>query len=336
MSTQAKKIATSSPSSIFQFLQPVNLSKMSSLFSTSLISHLKLLRSFTRSHPLYFSFSIFFFLKLLSLLSPLSIAAASLLLLALLALSPAVTIRDKFPAESDKVSALISVSFDDESESDNEDELFDLGNFEENRILLEESLIRVGFMEGKSVDSAMEEGRLEDKNAANDGKFEGCGAKTDEFVGTRNGSKAADGNHDNGGGGNAERRRTLEYNRKEREWKRTLACKLYEERNQSGEGMDLLWETYEMETMKNEERQGDDSKEKYEKDSEEEEEEEMDEKLCCLQALKLSAGKMNSGIGRPNLMKISKAIKRFGWLKNVSKKVHRGDMHIQKKVSNTS
>lgn len=318
---------------------------MSSLFSTSLISHLKLLRSFTRSHPLYFSFSIFFLPYLLSFLSPLSIAA-SLSLLALLALSPAVTIRDKFLAESDKVSARISVSFDGESESESGDELFDLGNFEENRILSEESLMRfqefrVGFMEEKQVDSAMEV-----KDAANGGKFEECGAKADEFVGTRNGSKAAAGNHDNVGGGNgtstnAESRRTLEYNlvshgymRKEREWKRTLACKLYEERNESGEGMDLLWETYEMETMKKEERQDDDSKEKYENDSEEEEEEEeMDEKLCCLQALKLSAGKMNSGIGRPNLMKISKAIKRFGWLKNVSKKVHRGDIHIQQKIS---
>nr|GMD73154.1 galacturonosyltransferase 8-like [Ipomoea batatas] len=115
----------------------------------------------------------------------------------------------------------------------------------ENRILSEESLmrfqeIRVGFMEEKSVDSAMEV-----KDAANGGKFEECGAKAGEFVGTRNGSKAAVGNHDNVGGGNgtgtnAESRRTLEYNlgshgyrRKEREWKRTLACKLYEERNES-------------------------------------------------------------------------------------------------------
>nr|GMD64246.1 galacturonosyltransferase 8 [Ipomoea batatas] len=194
---------------------------MSSLFSTSLISHLKLL------------------------------------------------------PESDKVSARISVSFDGESESESEDELFDLGNFEENRILLEESLMRfqefrVGFMEKKSVDSGMEI-----KDAANNGKFEECGAKADEFAGTRNGSKAAVGNHDNVGGGNgtstnAESGRTLEYNlgshgyrRKEREWKRTLACKLYEERNES--------------------------------------------------ALKLSAGKMNSGIGRPNLMKISKAIKSFSF-----------------------
>nr|GMD66981.1 Foldase protein like [Ipomoea batatas] len=242
---------------------------MSSLFSTSLISHLKLLRSFTRSHPLYFSFSIFFLPYLLSFLSPLSIAA-SLSLLALLALSPAVTIRDKFLAESDKVSARVSVSFDGESESESENELFDLGNFEEKESLMRFQEIRVGFMEEKSVDSAMEV-----KDAANNGKFEGFGAKADEFVGTRNGSKAAVGNHENVGGGNgtgtnAESRRTLEYNlgshvyrRKEREWKRTLACKLYEERNES--------------------------------------------------ALKLSAGKMNSGIGRPNLMKISKAIKSFSF-----------------------
>jgi hypothetical protein len=40
----------------------------------------------------------------------------------------------------------------------------------------------------------------------------------------------------------------------------------------------------------------------------------MDEHLCCLEGMKFSAGKMNLGMGRPNLHKISKTFKGFGWL----------------------
>lgn len=123
--------------------------------------------------------------------------------------------------------------------------------------------------------------------------------------------------------------------RKEKEWKRTLACKLFEERHNvdGGEGMDSLWEAYEMDSNKPT-KQKNDKKKKNKKKSEielheehygNEEEEEIDGQLCCLQALKLSAGKMNLGMGRPNLVKISKAIKGFGWLHHVtkhSKKVH--------------
>lgn len=121
--------------------------------------------------------------------------------------------------------------------------------------------------------------------------------------------------------------------RKEKEWKRTLACKLFEERHNvdGGDGMDSLWEAYEMdsknkamnsiEKKKNKKKK----KEEIEMYEEEEEEEDVDGQLCCLQALKLSAGKMNLGMGRPNLVKITKAIKGIGWLHHVtkhSKKVH--------------
>lgn len=123
--------------------------------------------------------------------------------------------------------------------------------------------------------------------------------------------------------------------RKEKEWKRTLACKLFEERHNSnsnnninaegGEGMDLLWETYETELSNKtvvKEKKG--KKKAYNKeDEDEDDDDEMDYddngKLCCLQALKFSAGKMNLGMGRPNLVKISKAIKGIGWLHNVGK-----------------
>ncbi|EEF29637.1 uncharacterized protein LOC8279038 [Ricinus communis] len=116
--------------------------------------------------------------------------------------------------------------------------------------------------------------------------------------------------------------------RKEKEWRRTLACKLFEERHNAdgGEGMDMLWETYETDSIKvqgkskskkgkkgNIERHHDD-------DVDDEDEDELSNgQLCCLQALKFSAGKMSLGMGRPNLVKISKALKGIGWLHHVTK-----------------
>lgn len=116
--------------------------------------------------------------------------------------------------------------------------------------------------------------------------------------------------------------------RKEKEWKRTLACKLFEERMtyklceerkvvDGAEEMDLLWEAYEVDADRTE-KQGKekDTKKAVKVKMEEEEEGEEDEdeggtlgQPCCLQALKLSAGKMNLGMGRPSLVKISMALK---------------------------
>ncbi|XP_057964591.1 uncharacterized protein LOC131155454 [Malania oleifera] len=118
--------------------------------------------------------------------------------------------------------------------------------------------------------------------------------------------------------------------RKEKEWKRTLACKLFEERHnvEGGEGMDSLWETYETESN----RGGGKSKVKKGKKgnrleygcSDDEEDGEADGQLCCLQALKFSAGKMNLGMGRPNLVKITKALKGIGWLHHVGRHGKKG------------
>ncbi|CAL0302792.1 unnamed protein product [Lupinus luteus] len=117
--------------------------------------------------------------------------------------------------------------------------------------------------------------------------------------------------------------------RVEKEWRRTLACKLFEERHNNGDGsdggMDMLWETYEKESNKvlkksNTKKGKKGEIEYYEDDEVEEEEEEFEEgKLCCLQALKFSAGKMNLGMRRPNLLKFSKALKGIGWLHHVGK-----------------
>lgn len=119
--------------------------------------------------------------------------------------------------------------------------------------------------------------------------------------------------------------------RKEKEWRRTLACKLFEERHNSEgtEGMDSLWETYENSESKNlqkkEKMNGKSTKgkkiQKKTDDDDEEEEDGEQGQLCCLQALKFSAGKMNLGMGKPNLLKMTKALKGFGWLnRNGSRK----------------
>ncbi|GMH20403.1 hypothetical protein Nepgr_022244 [Nepenthes gracilis] len=118
--------------------------------------------------------------------------------------------------------------------------------------------------------------------------------------------------------------------RKEREWRRTLACKLFEERHNAssdgGERMDLLWEAYEKESS-SKIKNGKESKVQFngvrkEEDDdgeEEEDEEEENRQLCCLQALKFSTGKMSLGMGRPNLVRISKAVKGIGWLRHLSR-----------------
>ncbi|CAK9140920.1 unnamed protein product [Ilex paraguariensis] len=112
--------------------------------------------------------------------------------------------------------------------------------------------------------------------------------------------------------------------RKEREWKRTLACKLFEERHNvdGDEGMDSLWETYETDSSKANPKSNTKKKKKKKRETEyyedDDEEEETDGQLCCLQALKFSTGKMNLGMGRPNLVRITKALKGIGWLHRVS------------------
>lgn len=113
--------------------------------------------------------------------------------------------------------------------------------------------------------------------------------------------------------------------RREKEWTRTLACKLFEERrtadvgedSDSGEGMDLLWETYEADTNNGRSKKGSKGGHKENFDEDDDDFESVGQ-FCCLQALKLSAGKMHLGMRTPNLMKISKALKGIGWLHQVS------------------
>ncbi|CAA0825758.1 Unknown protein [Striga hermonthica] len=123
--------------------------------------------------------------------------------------------------------------------------------------------------------------------------------------------------------------------RTDKEWKRSLACRLLDERCEE-EGMDSLWETYETESNKMKAKNDGNNMKAKKKGQKQEEEEDGDDSeddqvgggLCCLQALKFSSVKMmNLGIGKPNsLVRFSKAAKGIGWLRNVkkkhSKKVH--------------
>ncbi|OEL18572.1 hypothetical protein BAE44_0020409 [Dichanthelium oligosanthes] len=126
--------------------------------------------------------------------------------------------------------------------------------------------------------------------------------------------------------------------RKDKEWKRTLACKLYEERMQlrlcrdravveGSDNMDMLWEVYEVGSGGCKGRGGKRSGSKAkggaskveelvdEGEGEDEEDDEEEEgsvrQLCCLQALKFSTRKMNFGGGKPSLSKISKVLRRM-------------------------
>ncbi|XP_044969191.1 uncharacterized protein LOC123429203 [Hordeum vulgare subsp. vulgare] len=131
---------------------------------------------------------------------------------------------------------------------------------------------------------------------------------------------------------------------KGKEWKRTLACKLYEERIQHklcrdramagacADDMDMLWEAYETGGSSSSSAVAGDTKLRgggskaaegsvHGEEEEEEEEEDEDEgpvrQLCCLQALKFSTRKMNLGGGKPSLSKISRVLKRMTALSRV-------------------
>uniref|UniRef100_A0A0E0F5G7 Uncharacterized protein n=1 Tax=Oryza meridionalis TaxID=40149 RepID=A0A0E0F5G7_9ORYZ len=137
--------------------------------------------------------------------------------------------------------------------------------------------------------------------------------------------------------------------RKEKEWKRTLACKLYEERMQlklcrdravvesSSDNMDMLWEAYEVggggggatstkrgasKAKRKQERAAVEGKQEHAAADEEDDDDDGDEEegsvrqLCCLQALKFSTRKMSfgGGGGKPSLAKISKVLRRVAAL----------------------
>ncbi|KAF3685022.1 hypothetical protein FXO37_01028 [Capsicum annuum] len=310
--------------------------------------------SFILSHPLYFCYFIFFspyLLKLLSFLSPLFITT-TLFLLALLTISPSLILHDKskeLTRKDDELNELeefeaykIVFGASKNDDHDNAVDFLDYTSAEESEspILEGENSAEMEstkhVIEEKTLENFFKElDEFENTNLTHNvevKKVDKIIEKQKEDALVRNGLSK---NLENVSK-NIEHVGSIGYGsmRKEKEWKRTLACKLFEERNNvshsNNEGMDMLWEKYEMDTIKNKSKRDLKKMKKKgcEKEHDEDEEEMDDQQLCCLQAFKFSAGKMNLGMGRPNLVKISKAFKGFGWLHHVgksNKKVHCGD-----------
>lgn len=107
--------------------------------------------------------------------------------------------------------------------------------------------------------------------------------------------------------------------RKERDWSRTLACKLLEERRvQDGEsGMDMLWETYEEAVTLADHKAADQLSSTAEEDQrsrDEDDDEVASTRMCCLQVIRMSSGRVNMGMGRKSAMLFSKALRGLVWL----------------------
>lgn len=308
--------------------------------------------SFILSHPLYFFYFIFFspyILKLLSFLSPLFITT-TLLLLALFTISPSFILHNNTKGLTQKDDEVIDELEEFEAykivfgmskidDQENHVEFLDYTSAEESESPILDHLGE-NSAEMESTKHVIEEKTLESFFKEVD-EFENTTLshnvevkKVDKIIEKQEEALVGNGlskNLENVGIGYGSMR-------KEKEWKRTLACKLFEERHNAShnnsEGMDMLWEKYEIDTTKNKAKSDLKKKKKgelkgYKKEHDEDEQEMDDQQLCCLQALKFSAGKMNLGMRRPNLVKISKAFKGFGWLHHVgksNKKVHCGDL----------
>ncbi|KAG6417205.1 hypothetical protein SASPL_119358 [Salvia splendens] len=260
-------------------------------FSSLLISDFFIfLYSSILSHPLYFSYLIFFspyLLKLLSFLSPLFLTTS---LISLAFLQRLQLNKDHHPNEELQSCELYEIFFGPPSMAEVREELHQ--SPQKDPIL---EPIPLPGLAGEAP--IMEEEKRFDDSVIMNGS---------NGVVSRSNSLSSCGSM-----------------RREREWRRTLAGKLFEERHSGGgEGMDSLWEAHEMDSNKSGGR-----RKKVEVEEEEDGEDEI--QLCCLQALKMSAGKMNLGVGRPSLVKISKAIKGIGWLHlhKSSKKVHNNAHH---------
>ncbi|CAN4102103.1 unnamed protein product [Withania somnifera] len=320
--------------------------------------------SFILSHPLYFSYFIFFspyILKLLSFLSPIFITT-TLLLLAFFTISPCPILHknmkgmmrkddelhdlEEFEAykivfgaskidDQDNFVEFLDYASAEESESpihDNDKDQSFRDTLGENSAEMETTK---HVIEEKTLENYFKEDGFEDSTLSHNVEVK----KVDEAIEKQDDEALVRTVHSQGLTKNLENV-GIGYGsmRKEKEWKRSLACKLFEERHNvshsNSEGMDMLWEKYETDTTRNKTKRDLKKMKKkgeskgYEKEHDEDEQEMDDQQLCCLQALKFSAGKMNLGMGRPNLVKISKAFKGFGWLHHVgknNKKAHCGD-----------
>ncbi|CAN8258229.1 unnamed protein product [Cochlearia groenlandica] len=307
-------------------------------FGSLLLSDFHLFCSFIITHPFYCSYLLFFspyIFKILSFISPLFVTT-TLLLLALLS---TLYVNDACPGSEsletqpsflfsfcNKLGSVLEPNFD---VNDEDSMLFD--ELEAYTMALEACSNECVSEEEKSKAQKVEVvGEVEKKNKVSENE------KEEEKEGDGDGDVSL---------------KSFGSMRKEKEWRRTLACKLFEERHNAdvGQGMDQLWETYETETEK---KQTEDERKKKEKKTtksmmmmktksidkkkkkkkeevvveEEEDEDGIDQQqLCCLQALKFSTGKRHLGISRPNLVKLTKAFKGFGRFYNAHKHHKKAD-----------
>lgn len=276
--------------------------------------------SFITCHPLQCAYLLFFspyILQLLSFLSPL-LLSTSLLLLALLTVSPPFD-DEQLPGSACRMFVDI---LKDKLEANSTTSLLD--NLTSMFLEFIDTPNVLVLNEKPTLEQCLD--KIVDKRDEEDCSFKSRHQSSRSFQGDHGSMKLVL------EAGQLQRDGSM---RKEKEWKRTLACKLYEERMtfklyeerkvaDGCEEMDLLWEAYEADSSKSDKSKNDDGKGKknfckQEEDEDEEEDDDNDNdtdesvsRFCCLQALKLSTGKMNLGMRRPNLMKISNAMKGMG------------------------
>lgn len=274
--------------------------------------------TFIQSHPLYLAYLIFFFpyiRPILSFLYPL-LFSTSLLLISLLTIFPHLdnTPRNGFFVNAAKlVLEILHTSIDGD---DDGHDYTKLGILEPLALELEASMEPTAMTHrGSETNERKDEESLQTLAQA----FAYSGGE--EHVGMIVG----DGKENYGVVGLESCR--FGSMRKDKEWKRTLACKLYEERQMVDgiEGMDLLWEVHEVDSgkfkVKNKEDKKREKKGNLAARHEEEEDEDINPQLCCLQALRFSTAKMNLGMGRINSMRISKAFKGMGLFMRRERKI---------------
>lgn len=344
--------------------------------------------SFIFSHPLYFSYLIFFspyLLKLLSFLSPLFFTTSLLFLSLLTTLIPLRSIINSkegffLTAYNTLLENSHPISEDEEGKLQQVEEfevykaVFEIPTIEviaENPVdneTIQENPVEIEKIQENPLDSFVEKVIIHQVGSTSKGTGDECEnltmeqkkvdtkPKKKESNVTRIESKANEVYNKTPKSGNLKLNNGEKFGeafsqtlggqpnmgsfgsmRKEKEWRRTLACKLFEERHngsnnnvnvnggKSEEGMDLLWETHETESYKVKPKEEESKKGKGKRREKIEDlmvvnddEEYFDDhgKFCCLQALKLSAGKMNLNMGS----RISKAFKGIGLLQNHVKK----------------
>ncbi|XP_072956886.1 uncharacterized protein [Typha angustifolia] len=266
--------------------------------------------SFLISHPLHLAYLLFFspyLLSLASFLYPLLLSTSLLLLLALLTISP--YLDDHPPKPPEFLGKTCTIVFDILNPKPEQDKNTTTLWLLDQLVSMVDELCTHSVEQSKTMVALNSEERQVDQDAnAGESRVENTSIRRREHMRSASEGLYRDGSM-----------------RKEKEWKRTLACKLYEERMtaqlceeqtavEGAEEMDMLWEAYEIngsnacnsKRKDKAEKRGDHTRE--EAVEEEEEEGEVGE-LCCLQALRLSTNKMSFGVGRPNLTKITKVLK---------------------------